>query len=176
MFKYFTSKGTRKYIDILQNLINAYNETKHRVIKMKPINVSHTNTKDVFKNIYGVASRRELFTRNKLLPAGTTVRKQYKLKPFDKGYYPNLSDAVFTVTKGQNKQLKPTYKIKTEKGEPVKKTFYPEEIQKIKSDLFRIEKIINRKKINGKLHYFVKFLNHSDEYNEWIPANDVIKL
>ncbi|RWS25072.1 hypothetical protein B4U80_06846 [Leptotrombidium deliense] len=176
MFKYFTSKGTRKFIDVLPKLISAYNETYHRAIKMKPVDVTDLNTKEVFKNIYGVTSRRMLFRKHRLLTEGSTVRRQYKRQQFDKGYYPNWTDAVFMIEKGQNKQQRPTYKIKTGKGERITKTFYPEEIQKVNNEWFRIEKIIKKRKRNGALEYFVKYVNYSNEYNEWIPAKDVIKL
>ena len=56
LYKYFTSKGTTKYIDVLQTFVNSYNRTKHRTIKMSPIEVNESNEKIVFKNIYGVSS------------------------------------------------------------------------------------------------------------------------
>ena len=40
MFKYFSSNNTRKYIDILQNLVNQYNTTIHSSIKMTPVEAS----------------------------------------------------------------------------------------------------------------------------------------
>ncbi|RWS26471.1 hypothetical protein B4U80_02435 [Leptotrombidium deliense] len=123
---------TRRYIDVLSQLIDAYNNTKHRTIKMKPTSVTHENSIEVFRNTYGVSKRRDLFKKTKLLPIGTNVRKQYKLKNFEKGYYPNWSDAIYTITKGQQRQSKPTYKIATEKGDVINKTFYPEELQKKK--------------------------------------------
>ncbi|RWS27454.1 hypothetical protein B4U80_07983 [Leptotrombidium deliense] len=176
MFKYFTSKGTRRYIDILQQLIDAYNETKHSVIKMKPVDVNYEIENYVFKNIYGSSSRRTLFKNRPILPKGATVRRQYKPKTFDKGYYPNWTDAVYTIEKAQQNEIRPTYKITSEKGQLINKTFYPEEIQRISTPLFRIEKFLKKRKRNGVTEYFVKFLNHSDEYNEWIPEKDVIKL
>ena len=37
LWKYFTANGTRKYIDVLQSLINKYNSTKHRSIGFSPL-------------------------------------------------------------------------------------------------------------------------------------------
>ena len=54
MFKYFTSKGTRRYIDILQDLVDAYNSSYHRSIKMRPIDAN--DSKFLFKNLYGVST------------------------------------------------------------------------------------------------------------------------
>ena len=37
MFKYFTANSTNEYIDILQDLVKQYNNTKHSSIKMTPV-------------------------------------------------------------------------------------------------------------------------------------------
>jgi len=34
MYKYFSANSTRRYIDILQGLVNRYNNAKHSSIKM----------------------------------------------------------------------------------------------------------------------------------------------
>ena len=36
MFKYFSAKITRKYVDVLDLLVNQYNNTIHSSIKMTP--------------------------------------------------------------------------------------------------------------------------------------------
>ena len=37
MFKYFSANNTRKYIDVLELLVDQYNNTIHSSIKMTPI-------------------------------------------------------------------------------------------------------------------------------------------
>lgn len=37
MYKYFTANSTHVYIDILQDLVDKYNNTRHSTIKMTPI-------------------------------------------------------------------------------------------------------------------------------------------
>ena len=43
MWKYFTSQNTHRYIDILPDLMEAYNNSFHRSIKTKPSQVSREN-------------------------------------------------------------------------------------------------------------------------------------
>ncbi len=93
MFKFFTAKGTRRYIDQLENFLISYNNSKHRTIKMSPNEVNKQNEKLVFKNIYGVTNIREILNNQKgrskaKMEGGDKVRNKYVLKPFDKGYYP----------------------------------------------------------------------------------------
>ena len=40
MFKYFTAKSTNKYIDVLGDFVERYNNTRHSSIKMTPVEAS----------------------------------------------------------------------------------------------------------------------------------------
>ena len=40
MYRYFTAKRTRRYIDVLTDLIHSYKDTHHRSISMAPIEVT----------------------------------------------------------------------------------------------------------------------------------------
>ena len=62
---------------------------------------------------------------------------------FDKGYMPNWSKEHFTVAdapaprRGTKRRV---YKIADNNGEPVKGVWYPEELQKISNNQYRIER------------------------------------
>ncbi|RWS08781.1 hypothetical protein B4U79_15201, partial [Dinothrombium tinctorium] len=117
---------------------------------------------------YKVRSKRDLKRNLKTkLMVGDKVRKQYKLNPFDKGYYPNWSDNIFQIAKVVHCPEKTLYKIKDEKGIPISKRFYKEEIQKVIPLVFRVEKILARRKRKGKTEYLIKWLNHPETYNSW---------
>ena len=53
MWKYFTAKNTRVYIDILQDIANAYNNSYHRSIGQAPASVSLLNVGQVRRKLYG---------------------------------------------------------------------------------------------------------------------------
>ncbi|XP_065640418.1 uncharacterized protein LOC136073016 [Hydra vulgaris] len=42
MFNYFSANSTRKYIDVLDEMVNKYNNTKHSSIKMTPVEARYT--------------------------------------------------------------------------------------------------------------------------------------
>ena len=177
MFKYFTAFGTRRYIDILDKLLRSYNNSIHRTIKMKPIAVNKNNELQVFKNIYGGVSMRQLIKNVKAptLKIGQKVRKKYNIGPLEKGYYPNWSDHIYTVDKSINEEI-PLYHIKDYSGKPLKQRFYKEELQKVKENLYRIEKVIKTKVTKGKKQHFVKWLNYPDTFNSWVSDTDIVKL
>ncbi|KAG1665134.1 Solute carrier family 28 member 3 [Nymphon striatum] len=53
MWKYFSANSTRKYIDVLDEMVKNYNNTIHRSIKMTPLEASKKiNEKKVLKNLY----------------------------------------------------------------------------------------------------------------------------
>jgi len=43
MFRYFTYKNTRRYVDVLDDLLHSYNNTHHRSIGMAPLEVNKEN-------------------------------------------------------------------------------------------------------------------------------------
>jgi len=43
MFRYFTYKNTRRYTDVLEDLLHSYNNTYHRSIGMSPLEVNRDN-------------------------------------------------------------------------------------------------------------------------------------
>jgi hypothetical protein len=51
--RYFTEKGTNKWVDILDELILSYNNTYHSSIKTEPNNVSKVNEDKIYENLYG---------------------------------------------------------------------------------------------------------------------------
>jgi len=177
MFKYFTSVGTQRYIDELQNFVDSYNSSEHRTIKMRPIDVNKRNENTVFKNIYGVNTYREAIAlRNKKpkksLKPGDKVRRKYTLKPFDKSYYPNYTDQIFTVEKSIKGQKQSVYRLRDCSGNIVQQRFYPQELQKITENLHRIEKVLRTRRVRGIKQYFVKWLNYPPQYNSWIDESE----
>jgi hypothetical protein len=169
MFKYFTSKGTRKYIDILKDLVNSINNSYHRSIKMRPIDVNQNNKNIVFKNLYLKPTKST--TKNKITQS-SLVRKQYNFNPFDKGYYPNWTDQIYEIDKIHIDRNKPFIKIKDDSSQ----RFYPEHLQIVKPNLYRVEKIIRTKVKSPNIKYFVKWLGYDHNYNSWINESDLVKL
>ena len=178
MFRYFTLRGSRYYLDVLDKLIDSYNNSYHRSIKMTPNNVNMTNYKSVFQNIYGYPNKREMLKRmsKPILKPKTTVRKRYELKVHDRVYYPNWTDQTYEIYKAVPGQSKPYYFIKDKQGNLLKKRYYSNELQQIKQNLYRVEKILKQKTVRGHKHYFVKWLNHPDSHNSWIPAENISNI
>ena len=168
MFKYFSANNTRKYIDILDEMVNNYNNTKHSSIKMTPVEASNKKNKNrIWMNLNG----KDTNPVEPKFSVGDKVRITKKKSNFEKGYTPRWTEEVFTVS-----QIKytdpPTYKISDHHGEEIQGTFYEQEMQKTHQDIFRIEKIIRRQK-NRSL---VKWLGYPDSFNSWVDNKELISL
>ena len=77
---------------------------------------------------------------------GDKVQVTRKKGTFEKGFTPNWTEKVFTISRVKATKP-PTYTIKDTLGEPVQVTFYEQELQLSVQEIFRIERVLRKKKI-----------------------------
>ena len=169
MFKYFSANSTRKYIDVLGDMVKNYNETIHSSTKMTPVEASKKeNENQVWLNLYSFPrppAKKPKFS------VGDKVRISKKKTTFEKGYTPRWTEEVFAIDKVQYTDP-PTYKLKDLNDEEITGSFYEPELQKTTQYQFRIEKVI-RKRGNK---YLVKWFGYPDSFNSWVDAKDMAAL
>ena len=99
------------YYDVLDDVVNEYNNTKHNTIKMKPKDVKNdtTNSSAIARNnrIY-IDEHNEKSARYNV---GDRVRISKIKNIFAKGYTPNWSREIFIVNKINN-TVPYTYNLK----------------------------------------------------------------
>ena len=120
LYKYMTATGKNVYYDVLDDVVNKYNNTKHSTIKMKPIDVGDNN-----KRVY-IDEHNEKDSRFKV---GDRVRISKFKNIFAKGYTPNWSKEIFVVDK-INDTVPYTYNLKYLSDEEIIGSFYDRELQK----------------------------------------------
>jgi len=169
MFKYFSANSTRRYIDVLDDLVNRYNNTRHSAIKMTPIEASKKkNESIVWMNLYGKYITHPIKPK---FSVGDKVRIIKKKKTFEKGYTPRWTEEIFTISQVQFTDP-PTYKITDHNGEEIQGSFYEQELQKTTQEVFRIEKIV-RKRGNKSL---VKWLGYPETFNSWVDNKTLVSV
>ena len=114
IFKHMIAISKNFYFIVLNNIANKYNNTVHRTIKMKPIDVTDES----------YAKYNEDF--NKKDPKFKVVDyvriSKYK-NIFAKEYTPNWSEEVFVISKIKNTVLW-TYVVNDLHGEVITESFY----------------------------------------------------
>ena len=93
IYKYMTSISKNVYIDKLLDTVNEYNNTYHRTIKMKPVDVKDNSYIDFDK---------EVNVKDPKFQVGDHVRISKYKNIFAKGYTPNWSEDFVVIKKVKN--------------------------------------------------------------------------
>lgn len=171
-WRYLTHNNTYRYVDVLQDLMYAYNNSKHRSIKMKPVEVNKNNRFKVWMNLYS----QDFKTSRPKLTTGDTVRITKAKRTFEKGYETKWSEEVFEVKDVLPYPI-PLYVLKDINGEIIDGTFYEQELQKVVIDpnkVYKIDKILATKGKGVSKRYLVKWKGWPSQ--SWIPASDLKRL
>ena len=170
MWKYFMDNNTNVYVDILPDLVEDYNNTRHSSIKMTPVEASKKkNEFEVWRNLY--PNHLDIININPKFSIGDKVRISKKKKTFEKGYTTRWTEEIFTIV--EVKHTSPvTYKIADLNGEEIQGSFYEPELQKTSQQLFSLEKVIKR----GKKKSLVKWKGYLDNFNSWVDNKDIVNI
>ena len=175
LYAYLYAKNTNKWIDILQDIIDGYNNKKHSVIKMAPNEVTNENSHIVSaNNSQNRGKVRPLSTsENKSFKPGDLVRIVSEGNVFQKKYLPQWTEEIFRV-KERLDTYPAVYRITDLATESIRGTFYAEELQKVTSlpTVHEIEKVIEEK--GNKL--LVKWRGYPDSMNQWIHKSSLQKI
>ena len=169
LFKYFSANNTRKYVDVLDLLVDQYNNTIHSAIKMTPKEASRKeNENKVWRNFYPEFGFKTLTPK---VSIGDNVRITKKKKTFDKGYTEMWTEAVFKISRIQL-TIPVAYKITDYNGEEIQGSFYEQELEKTSQGTFRIEKVLKRQWVKS----LVKWMGYPKSFNYWLDTKAMVKL
>ena len=137
MWKYMTENDTKKIIDVLDDLVDEYNNTEHSTIKMTPTEASKwENQEKVFNTAFKIDETKKDIEKemSKIdLKVNDRVRITRKKKEGAKGYEANWSDEIFKIR--EIKKTKPlTFLLSDAKDHHIIGPFYKQEIQKTEYD------------------------------------------
>ena len=118
--KYLHLHKTRKWIDIIDQIVSNYNEIPHRTTGFAPVDVTAENAPEIYKKMY---PNRKLRTFCRL-EIGDKVRKIIEKKDFTKGYKQNWSDEIYEIIDQRQSNLICWYKLKHLNGEKLPGIFY----------------------------------------------------
>lgn len=167
MWRAFTAQGSYKWVKLLPELVAQYNNTVHRSIGVKPVEVNAKNENEIKLRLNKIDKPSLPSNR---FSVGDKVRISKFKKTFTKGYLPNWTNEIFTIHKIQP-TIPVTYTLKDSSGIVLKGGFYAYELSKTRfDDVFLVEKVLRRK--GDKL--LVRWLGYDRTHDSWINKNDLV--
>lgn len=172
MWRYLHYINSHRYIDGLEDLVAAYNNSYHSTIKMSPSEVRDTNSLQVFHNIYDKKISKKIIPR---LKEGDFVRIAREKGIFEKGYEYSFSEEIFIIDKIIRHGV-PVYQIKDLNNEIIDGYFYEAELQKVQFDPnaeFKIDKILETKGKGSRKKVLVSWRGYPSAFSSWVSEKEL---
>jgi hypothetical protein len=190
IFRWMNFTNTWRWIDVVPQIVRAYNTATHRTFKSKfsPDQVHHQAelTPVIRQMLYGkqpetsnhsVSVPETSNTRKKLLKEGATVRLSQLPFVFHKEQYPMNSVEIYRVKSAEVKEGLPVYRLEDLKRVPVPGVFYHNElVPTAEKEQYAIDQILKTRGRGKKRQHLVSFIGYPSSFNEWIPADQVEKI
>ena len=183
LYRYMSHNNTRRYIDILPDIIDSYNNSSHRSLgnKQSPFKVHHLTDplaiKHQFERMFKYTSPR----RNRVSPdlaIGQYVRiaDEKKNSVFRRGYTVQNTIEIFRIKNIDKKEKPVVYYLEDLQGESIKGIFYREELVPTHLPEFFYIDIIKSKTVLGRKKYLVRWRGYPDSFNCWIDQDQIASV
>lgn len=174
LYRYFSENGTLRWVDAIQDIVDAINNSECRVTGVKPVDVNEANAPDLQERLYGQQYRR----KKARFKVDDYVRVQEKTVLFSKGLN-KYTDKIFRIESVIYDQGKPLYRLVDGLGYELPGRFYERELVKTVSPeqtTTRIARVLRRRvhRERGR-QVLVRWVGHEPEHDEWIddPNDDI---
>ena len=174
LYRYFTGVNSLRYIDVLQDIVDSYNNTYHRSIGRAPATVSLLNVGQVRRKLYGKIERSK--PKRFKFKVGDHVRLSLRKRLFKKGYKMNWTEEIFQIV-NRLPRTPVVYEVRDLLERPIEGVFYEKELQKVKRpDIFRVEKVLKKRIRNKKEEYLVRWSGYNSDFDSWLQSTDIVPI
>jgi transposase InsO family protein len=177
MWTYFSANKTKRYVNVLQDIVYAYNHTEHRSIRMRPVDVDNEQAEQAaYKRLYYDKDAKVKHKKVDIAPDASVRVTRWKGE-FEKGYLPNWGREHFKVKEAIGDAPRAVYKLEDVEGEPIKGVWYREEVQPIKRNIYEVESLLAERQANRRApkEVLVKWLGLPAKFNRWVLKSDLPK-
>lgn len=134
MWRYFTHTGNKRYIDVLDKFIDAYNHTVHSGTRLMPSNVTLQNAALARANLNHRYSSKRSKIKLPKYSIGDVVRISSAKAAFTKAYKSGWSRELFKIKRISINREPPVYILKDFDDEEIDGIFYEEELSRVREE------------------------------------------
>lgn len=178
IWRYFTHLHTRRYIDVLDNIVQSYNNSWHSAIKMTPSSVNMHNAARARENLehrYHIKH-----PHHHKYNVQDLVRVSRARTAFRKAYEGGWTLEIFRIIKVDTSRQPPVYTLEDLAGDKIDGFFYEQQLSRVRKDLtgntFEIDQVLHSRGRGKRKEYFVSWQGYPEKFNSWVPAKDLINL
>ena len=160
IYIFITEFEKLRYIDVLSPIISTYNRTKHSFLKYTPLQVE--TSREIHNDVL-IKHTLKFYNIKRKSPKfkiGDVVRIATKKTAFQRTY------ERFKINEIVRNLPIPRYRLVDELNTPIEGFFLDFELVKVKLDKYRAN-IIQKRVINKREEYLLKFKGYSDRFNLW---------
>ena len=173
--RYTLKQSNARYIDVLQNITQSYNNTHHHSIGTTPASVNKANEGEIRLAQYMLRQKYKS-THTKPFKVGDVVRISHVCKVFDKEYHQKWTGELFKVATVRFRDEHHVYTLKDWNDEVIMGTFYHYELQTFSVDantVYKIEKVLKTRTYKCKKQVLVRWLHWPSKFNSWISKKEL---
>ncbi|KAL3074578.1 hypothetical protein niasHT_034915 [Heterodera trifolii] len=171
LYKYFSEKNTKRWVDVLDSIVRNLNNSANRTTGLRPTDVNFKNAAALQNRLY---KQGESSPKTPKFKVGDIVRISKEKGDFSKGYFPNFTDELFRISK-VNPTDPPSYRIRDQDGEDIKGVFYEQELVKTVAETAHRAEVLKTRRRKGVKEHFVRWIGYSDKHNRWIRDEDIVQ-
>jgi hypothetical protein len=125
LYRYFHQSKTHRWVDVIDKITEAINNTPNRTTGIAPNSVNYENAEKLRQRLLGNSE-----TKKPRYKIGDIVRISKNKGKFSKGYHPNYTTEEFRI-RTVYRTNPPHYRIEDMEGEEIFGNFYEPELSKV---------------------------------------------
>ena len=185
VYRYFIKHKTQRYVNVLQDIVDSYNNTVHSSLGRTPASIDANNEQESRYEQYVLRQKRvsrrhksikSLKPRRYVFKLGQVVRVSHIRNVFDREYSQKWTGELFKVKGRFRREELPVYQIEDWSGDDVEGTFYEPELQAVNVDdnkEYYVEKILKKRTRYKRREVLVRWQYWPKKYDSWIPEVDL---
>lgn len=185
IYKYINNREGHRYIDALPDLVRSYNTRGHRTLKgMSPAEADLPANEAAVAAIHHqryekMGRQRASRQRNARFKVGDLVRIKTdptKLSSARRAYAQQFHGEYFRITRINRTLPIPMYYLRSlDTDEHIEGGLYAEHLQRVRGNVWLIERVHRREMRRGVPWIFVKWLWFGPRHSEWIREDAVTR-